>query len=254
MRKEITVLKPVTYTDEKNGLYALVEEKAITKTQIMNENGKKIVDFIHAGYNLDQIFDSLDYTDDMKQKKKDILLFLRSLKVKEYIDYDDSYFDDVKSKYKVRVTELSEYNVLSKILIGAIREDNVIYSKGKEAKYYNLLKMQDRTSKKHEYYFVNYEGKEYSFIIAAHNLDVEKLPIEVSLVYSEGTIDDAVALFQDFEEYLKQIRKSKVKIVMNELATSEKVISFMDKLGYHYEGTLKKEDGDKDEVIYSKLL
>jgi hypothetical protein len=251
MNNQVTILKKMDYVHERKGFY---EIGGFGDSRFINEIGRKIIDSINKGYDLQQICNCLDYTDKANNIKLDVYEFLLSLQEAGYINFEDEYFADVLVKTEVLVAGESEYKEISKCLIHALRENSIVFAKIKDPKYYNVMALRQRNFNNHENYFYEMKDGIITNIIGINDVYLMNQPVNIILTYTAESIDSLAVFYKKCEEYLKKLGKFKVKVVMNETPCENPVSEFLNRATFKYEAKLEKENGVNDDIIYSRIF
>ena len=245
--KMITVKEKIAFSHEKNGFYELDN---CVLSRIVNDIGKDIIVDINEGHDLAYIADK--YCDEYFTRK-DLYIFLSDLRNMNYIDFEDSFFADLCKEQTVKIAGEKEYMRISKCIEN--NTDVIVYPETFKKEYYNVMTLRTRGFYNKENLLYEEDEGEITAIIGVRGFNVVKSPVIISLLmYGKNGLDSLVAFYKKVEEFFVMKQKRKVKVLFETKEISPQMMDFLNKSGFIFEAELKCEDGDKDLIIYSKLL
>lgn len=250
MNKQIEVRKPMNYEPERDGFYVIED---IRGCRILNVREKQMIDSIMNGSDLDQLLECAREESNQKAKKKEVYLLLKDLKESEYINYDESYFDEIININRVCVAGEQEYQIISECIIHSIKNNTYIYCDVKRPIFHNKLNLRGRDFYNAENHFYEMKDGKITNLLGVTNMKTVNRPAVLSFIYSEYSVDEAIEFYYKCEQYIKELGKSKVKLVLNE-SPNKLEEEFIKKANFEYEATLEKEHEEKDFIVYSRFL
>lgn len=256
MENDIKVLSKINCLKEQNGYY---EINSPYGQQITNEQGKYIVEKININQDIETICTSLSqsYKLDKKTAEEYVYDFLSELKNLEIIDFDETYFSELVKKEEINVAGEREYIKLVKATRTNLENDkNNIFSISNDSKYFNEYSVRTKSFHHIENYFFEYDDDKKSIknIIGIQNMNKVDIPISICLIQHAGDYKSLLSFYFKVEKKMMQMKKYKIKIIFNEENVTEKLLEFLKETGIELEAKLIKEDGQHNQLIYSKLL
>ena len=244
---EIKVKNKVAYSHEKNGFYELAN---CTVSRIVNETGKNIISDINDGKDIEMLI--YKYCSD-EFTKKDLYVFLDSLRQYDYIDFEDSFFEDVIGDNTVFVAGDKEYMEISRCFEN--NQDKLIYPDKLSPVYYNVMTMRTRSFSNKENLLFDIDENRIGSVIGVQGFEEDKAPIIInSMLSKDGSVNTFLKFYLKAEDFFVKRNKYKVKVLFETKDIPDIVSDFLDKAGFKFEAELKCEKGDKDSIIYSKFL
>lgn len=245
--KLVTVKKEIRYSHERNGFY---EIDNCVVSRIVNEVGKSIIEEINEGRDLD--FISTKYCNG-DINKRDLFIFLSDLRKMEYIDFEDDYFADLAIDEIVKIAGEKEYLKISEYILN--NEDSIMYSPITKKEFFNIIALRTRSFYNKENFLFEERDNSIANIIGVKGFDKINSPVVISFILcSDKTMDSLVSFYNHVENFFTENNKRKVKIIFDTNEINPSMEEFMSKAGFVFEAELKCEDGDKDSIIYSKLI
>ncbi|MCI8371886.1 MAG: PqqD family protein [Lachnospiraceae bacterium] len=258
MNEEIRILKSLKYQDEKNNYYSLCGQYG---KQIMNLQGKYIVDWISKGAKLSDLCTELskEFKIEFYQAKEDVFQFLICLKSSKLIEFDEEYFNDVLFlDDRVNIAGEREYRQLVNSIKENIKGNNTIYSypHPEKLQHYNQYIIRTNSFHNSENYFFEYDDhrEKMKNIIGIMGMAKFNTPLLISLMQTLEDCNSLVEFYKELEKKLAQMKKYKIKLSLTNEQINSNISRFIEKAGFIYEARLIREDGIHDYNIYSKLL
>lgn len=243
----ITVKEKILFSHEKNGFYEL-DNCALSR--IVNEVGKDIIIDINEGLKLGDIAKKYCKGD---FSRNDLFLFLSDLKKLKYIDFEDSYFADLFDADLVKIAGEKEYVRICQYIQN--NGERLIYPEIFKKTAYNVMTVRTKSFSNFETVLYEEVGDKIGAVISVKGFNTVNSPVVISyMMLGNDGMNSLVSFYGEVEKFCIKEKKHKIKILFETRNIPKQVNIFMERVGFSFEAELKCEDGEKDTIIYSRLL
>ena len=245
--EKIILKERLNFSYEKNGFYQLDN---CVMSRIVNESGKNIIVDINKGMGLREITEKYCKNGFLK---KDLYLFLADLRTLKYIDFEDAFFSDLFECIPVKIAGEKEYIRICEYIQNS--EKRVIYPEVFKKESFNVMVVRTKSFSNKETYFYEENENEIGSIIAVNGFTRVNSPLVITLlVVGNKGVDSLTDFYKKVEGFCVKEGKKKIKLLFDKMNITDQVQAFIEKTGFVFEAELKCEDGEKDLIIYSRIL